>query len=190
MSNYKVLDVRGTHGSGKSTIPLKLLELYDSREWVGEPLTFEGKMQVLGYYIPKLNLTIIGRYETACGGCDGVPTQSEIKARVEEAAKTGHVLLEGILVAHTYGPWEEFSRPWGANWKFLFLDTPLITCVDRVNERRARSGKEPLADPKNIVRDHGRIWALKGKFEMAGRSTRWLDAYNGLGEVLEVLNES
>lgn len=190
MSNYKVLDIRGTHGSGKSTVPLTLLKDCSHRPWWGHPLTYEGKEQLLGYYIPELNLTIIGRYETACGGCDGIPTQSEIKARVAEASKTGHVLLEGILVAHTFGPWEEYSRPWGANWKFLFLDTPLEECVARVNARRAAAGKGPLADPKNVVRDHARIWALRAKFKEAGRTALWVNNETSIADVLEVLNAS
>lgn len=184
---FKVLDIRGTHGSGKSFIPLKLLELYKHEPWMGHPFTYEGKMQVLGYYIKDLNLTIIGRYETACGGCDGIKTQEEIKTRVTYASQTSNVLLEGILVAHTFGPWEEFSRPWGDNWKFLFLDTELGICISRVNARRAMAGKGELPDPKNIVRDHGRILALKPKFHDAGRATYWIDYLSPVDDVLEVL---
>lgn len=191
MSKYKVLDIRGTHGSGKSFVPHQLLNTqgYVVRPWVGHPLTYEGKPQILGYYLPELNLTIIGKYETACGGCDGIKTQAEIKARVEEASKTGHVLLEGILVAHTFGPWEEFSRPWGDQWRFLFLDTPLSVCIDRVNSRRAAAGKEPLADPKNIVRDHARINALAGQFHKAGRCAKYISHNYSIQMVLGVLNE-
>lgn len=189
---FKVLDIRGTHGSGKTTVPLGLIAKYGKtvRLWQGAPLTYEGRSGILGYYIPELNLTIIGRYETACGGCDGIKTQEEIKARVTEAAKTGHVLLEGILVAHTFGPWEEFSRPWGANWKFLFLDTPLAECIARVDARRAAAGKGPLADRKNIIRDHARIWALRAKFKEAGRTALWVNNETSIADVLEVLNAS
>lgn len=186
-NKYKVLDIRGTHGSGKSYIPLQLLKMYPQEEWIGQPLTYEGKAQILGYYIRALNLTIIGRYESACGGCDGIHTQAEIKERVAVASLTGHVLLEGILVAHTFGPWEEYSRPWAENWKFLFLDTPLLRCIDNVNARRAEAGKDVLADPKNIVRDHARIWALKPKFEAAGRDARWVHHETSVADVLEAL---
>lgn len=189
---FKVLDIRGTHGSGKSTVPLDLITKYAKtvRKWVGKPLTYEGKEQLLGYYIPELNLTIIGRYETACGGCDGIKTQEEIKVRVLTASANSHVLLEGILVAHTFGPWEEFSRPWGPNWKFLFLDTPLAECITRVNARRAMAGKGELADPKNIIRDHARIWALRAKFKEAGRVALWVNNETSIADVLEVLNAS
>jgi len=187
-NNYKVLDIRGTHGSGKSYIPIKLLEMYDHVEWRGHPFTYDGPEGTLGYYIKALNLTIIGKYATACGGCDGIKTQAEIRERVAIASRTSNVLLEGILVAHTFGPWEEYSRPWGDTWNFCFLNTPLLRCVDNVNSRRALAGKEPLADPKNIVRDHGRIWALKPKFEEAGRNTRWLNHETSVTDLLAVLS--
>lgn len=186
-NNYKVLDIRGTHGSGKSYVPIQIIKMFDTVPWVGSPFTYEGKEQILGYYVKALNLTIIGRYETACGGCDGIKTQDEIKERVAVASQTGHVLLEGILVAHTFGPWEEYSRPWGDNWRFLFLDTPLARCIDNVNARRREAGKEALEDPKNIIRDHGRIWALHDKFLSAGRQAQWVNHNMSVAMVLGAL---
>lgn len=180
---HKIFDIRGTHGSGKSTIPLLLLEDHDSEPVKGLPLTYEGRVGVLGYHLPTINLYIVGKYETACGGCDGIKTQEEIKARVDMFSKLGNVLLEGILVAHTFGPWLEFSE--GKDWHFCILNTPLSECIDRVNARRAKSGKGPLEDPRNIVRDHARITGLYDKFLSAGRSVTWLDGsqpYNSFVE--------
>jgi cytidylate kinase len=159
----KIYDIRGTHGSGKSTIAKQLIDEHGGLEIVGNPLTYAGNPTILGYHIPKFNLVVLGRYKTQCGGCDGIKTQSEIKARISHYEEQGrNVLLEGILVAHTYGPWNEFAS--GRDWRFRFLDTPLDVCIDRVNARRAEKGKPPLEDPKNIVRDHKRILSLHGKF--------------------------
>lgn len=169
---FKVYDVRGTHGSGKSYIPINLLSSYEHRPIVSKPITYPGFEQVLGYHIPFLNLYILGRYETACGGCDGIKTQEEIKARVDVFRKVGNVLLEGILVAHTYGPWLEFSE--GRNWVFLFNDTPLQVCIDRVNARRDARGQGPLLDPVNIVRDHKTTNGLHQRFLDAGREVHWI----------------
>lgn len=184
---FKVLDIRGTHGSGKSFIPLRLLEKLRYQPVIMEPLTYSGKEDVVAYYIPDHKLYILGRYETACGGCDGIKTQAEIKARAEYFRLKGNVLLEGILVAHTFGPWSEFAR--GKPWKFLFLDTPLDVCITRVNMRRAKAGKNPLADPRNIVRDHARINSLQKKFEQAGHYSKYIDYKTAVSDVLEVLYE-
>lgn len=182
-----VIDIRGTHGSGKSYIPHFLINMYHHQEWFGEPITYEGRMQILGYYIPTLNLQILGRYETACGGCDGIKTQEEIKNRVLESLEEGcNVLLEGILVAHTFGPWSEFAK--GRDWHFCFLDTPLQSCIERVNLRRAASGKEALPDPRNIIRDWHRIRGLEPKFREAGHTTHWLDYRRPVQDVMEIIH--
>lgn len=181
MSNM-VIDIRGTHGSGKSTIPLQLIQHYEPREIYGHPLTYEGKSGVLGYHIEELNTYILGRYETACGGCDGIKTQTEIKKRVETLLPFGHVLLEGILVAHTFGPWEQFAR--GRNWHFCFLDTDLDTCIARVNARRERRGVGLLEDPHNIVRDWHRIRSLEPQFREAGHATHWIKGAVDVEELL------
>lgn len=169
---HQIFDIRGTHGSGKSTIPRTILEQCDSVVLRGLPFTYEGRIGVLGYYVPELNLYILGKYETACGGCDGIKTQDEIKSRVEHFRKLGHVLLEGILVAHTFGPWLHFSA--GLPWHFCFLDTPLSECERRVDARRAEAGKGPLANKGNIIRDYGRIMGLYDKFEAEGRDVTWI----------------
>lgn len=184
---FKVYDIRGTHGSGKSYIPLNLLKMYEHKPIVSKPITFVGPQQIIGYHIPFLNLYILGRYETACGGCDGIKTQDEIKARVDVFRTVGNVLLEGILVAHTFGPWLAFSE--GRNWVFLFNDTPLQMCIDRVNSRREGRGQGPLLDPVNIIRDHKTTNGLYSKFLDAGREVHWINHYGDpVAQFLEVLN--
>lgn len=177
-----VVDIRGTHGSGKSYIPKELLRLYAHRQIVGTPLTYEGKQTLLGYEIPELNLRILGKYHNACGGCDGIRTQDEIRARVEAWRGTHNVMLEGILVAHTYAKWAQFAK--GKNWWFFFLDTPLPVCIARVDYRRQNKGQEPLADPRNIIRDHKRINSLHQKFTDDGLGALWLDYKDPVNSIL------
>lgn len=161
----KVFDIRGTHGSGKTTVAREFTE--GATPLHARPLTHPGKKTTLGYKIHELNLIVVGKYDTPCGGCDGIKTQDEIKARVDLFLKHGHnVLLEGILVAHTYGPWEEFAR--GKDWNFVILDTPLEVCIERVNARRMARGQGPLPDPKNIIRDWHRIHKVGHLMEAAG----------------------
>lgn len=185
----KVLDIRGTHGSGKSYIPHHILTNHSTIKDLGEPLTYDGRDDtILGYTVPDLNLYILGRYETACGGCDGIKTQVEIKARIERVIRTTPtltILIEGILVSHTFGPWDIYAK--GKDWNFLFLDTPLDVCIARVNSRREASGKGPLQDPRNIVKDWHRIRSLQPKFLEAGHKSTWLDHTNSIQSVMECL---
>lgn len=171
---HNVFDIRGTHGSGKSFLPKTILQKHEHTAINGLPLTYEGRVGVLGYHVPDLNLYILGKYTTACGGCDGIKTQDEVKARLKVFLKKGHVMLEGILVAHTYQPWVEFAKDieatYDADWNFLMLDTGVEECVMRVNHRRALAGKGPIENEGNIRRDHARIATFLARFRKEGLS--------------------
>jgi len=175
-----VFDIRGTHGSGKSTIVKSIIDNFNGEPIIDRPLTYEGRETILGYDIPELELRVLGRYATQCGGCDGIKTQAEIKERIMRWEDSYNLILEGILVSHTYGPWNEFAVD--RNWHFRFLNTPLDVCIDRVNARRAEKGKAPLEDPKNIVRDHKRINSLHGKFVLQHDSAlvEYTSAYDSI----------
>ena len=183
-----IIDIRGTHGSGKSSIPIALIKLHDAVPILGKPLTYEGKVGILGYEIGEYNLKILGRYETQCGGCDGIKTQDEIKARIKAWEGESNLMLEGILVSHTFGPWNEFAEH--RDWRFRFLSTDLQTCIARVNARRAASGKGPLDDPKNIVKDWSQIRSLQPKFQANGHDSKWLTFGAEYPEIITLLEQA
>lgn len=142
-----IIDIRGTHGSGKSHTVHQLLARYSHEK------TAEGTL------VPELGLFILGHYDRACGGCDGISTA----ARVTELVRWGqgafrHVMLEGILVAHTFKRYRDLALEF-SEYRFYFLDTPLDKCIENVRKRIAARGKDPEAfDPKNVIKDYGRIW--------------------------------
>jgi uridine kinase len=180
-----VIDIRGTHGSGKSYIPNRILDSFECLEVWGKPLTYEGRAGILGYEVPELNVFLLGSYESRSGGCDAVRTQDEIKARVLKFMPHHHVLLEGILVAHTYKPWSVFAT--GKPWRFVFLDTPLEKCLARVDARRAEVGKGPIEDSSNIVRDWGRILQMHEKFLADGHSSELVPHETAYDTVIDML---
>ena len=80
-----IIDIRGTHGSGKSHIMRNLVTEYKNVPLQGE--TYAGnkhhkRLDHLGYYFPKWDAVLIGKYESVCGGCDGVKTADEVCRRV------------------------------------------------------------------------------------------------------------
>lgn len=187
---HNVFDIRGTHGSGKSTLPREILRNHKADIISGLPLTYEGRVGPLGYFVPELNLYILGKYSNACGGCDGIKTQDEIKARVHHWLQKGNVMLEGILVAHTYQPWVEFAKrteaDYDAQWNFLVLDTDVETCVARVNERRQAAGKGPIENEGNIRRDHQRISTFLPRFLNEGLSAMHWSGQRQYAQFMEV----
>lgn len=179
-----ILDVRGTHGSGKSTVATHFTRMAGAQAVIGACLTESGrakkpKEHVLGYRVPlpeNKHLFVLGNYKNQCGGCDGIPTQEEITARVLHGMEThDHVLLEGILISHTFDRWNRFAQ--GKDWRFLFLNTSLNECIRRVELRRERAGNEKPLNPSNVIKDWHRVRKLHGEFQRAGRNVVWLDDY-------------
>ncbi len=163
-----VFDLRGTHGSGKSYVAHKLLKVYGSK-----PCHYKGTTKTAYTLVAGLKptLAILGDYSKVCGGCDGIKTQDEICNLVRELNVVyDNVLLEGALVGHTYTRYAQLATEIGrASYTFMFLDTPLEICIERVKARRLAKGNAKILDPKNIIRDHDTTQCrLPVKFREAG----------------------
>jgi hypothetical protein len=170
-----IIDFRGTNGAGKSYVPHRILREHEHselqlmrRENDGKPAYFQ--------IVPSLNLMILGRYKTVCGGCDGINSQDTICELVRMGAREGrNVFLEGSIVSDTFSRWDSLARELeaqGHQYVFAFLDTPLQTCIDRVLARRAAKGNDKPFDPdKSLVPRFRRVAALPEKFKAAGRTT-------------------
>lgn len=157
-----IIDIRGTHGSGKSWVMHQLLKKFDHEAITGY-CEHKQKEMTLGYYLPEPDAAIIGRYSNQCGGCDGVGSAGEVCRRVRMFSKQyERVLLEGILVAHTFKRYSELAEEIEEDptqvYKFLFLDTPLEVCIERVKARRIERGNTKEFDPKNVIHDYRSIW--------------------------------
>ena len=68
-----IVNIRGTSGSGKSTIVVRVCGLYDKKT----PHFLEGRKNPYYYVFEKEGhkpLAILGHYESPCGGCDTIYT--------------------------------------------------------------------------------------------------------------------
>lgn len=145
-----LIQIRGTSGSGKSFIVNKLMNKYKFK-----PICEKG--EIMGYLCKDLNLFIVGRYTTACGGCDSVPTQDEICRRIKIGLKKGYnVLFEGLICSHIAERYAKLYKDCikrGISVTYVFLDTPLEKCRQNINKRRAKAGKPPVT-AKNTEKDY------------------------------------
>lgn len=143
----RIVSLRGTHGSGKSTVVTSIMKRYGA-----EPVPQPGRRKPLGYWVklPSGELFVVGPYETACGGCDAIQPYADIWPRIQSAADAGKaVLFEGALVSSSYGSIGRSLEPYGERVTYAFLDTPLEVCLERIRQRRAARGNlEPL-NPHN-----------------------------------------
>lgn len=92
-----IINIRGTSGSGKSHLVRSVMDLYGLRT----KFFVENRKQPIGYTAHRRtsgrNLSVLGHYETACGGCDTIPSLDQIFSRAMKAHGEHDVLFEGLI---------------------------------------------------------------------------------------------
>lgn len=171
---YNIVNIRGTSGSGKTTVVTRLIEY-----WCAEGLDLElpdgeevaGKMRKIGHRCG--NVFVVGRYDTTCGGCDTMSWKGAadyVCELVRHRAQLGPVLFEGLMVSgwgtgRLRSLWEQTER----KLHVIQLTTPLEECLESVRARRAaahaakaaaRPGVElpplkPLNPDNTVAKWHG-----------------------------------
>lgn len=182
----RIVNIRGTSGSGKTT----LIRLF--RDHVGGWLPVGQPNKPIGYTCADGTM-VVGPYENTCGGCDAVKTQDEIGARVRAFAHDApRVLMEGLLMSHLFGRWAALSEELQASGladgiTFAFLDTPLETCLARVQARRDARGATKPFNPTITTNDWGSVRRTADKFRAAGLRVVALNHADPLPDLLGAL---
>lgn len=152
-----IINVRGTSGSGKSSLVRRIMALYPTKE----PIHVQGRKQPLGYLLDRgipgmRKLYVPGHYETPCGGCDTISDgMDRIYGLIRMANMAGHnVLYEGLLVSAEVNRAQALKDE-GLPLLVVHLDIPLEICLAGINQRRR--AKKPDAEdvnPKNTINKH------------------------------------
>ncbi len=179
-----IINIRGTHGSGKSTVVHQLIERY-SASAVGD-----NPKKPIGYRMntPFGGLHVVGSYRTACGGCDGIQPYARIWPLVVEAATWGHVVFEGALVSSSYGSIGRSSEVYGDDFVFAILDTPLEVCIERIRKRREAKGNMKPLDPKNTASKYKSVNDSLRMMREANRRIVFLNHKKALPQLLGLFN--
>ena len=181
-----LISLRGTSGSGKSTVVFTLMKNYFTEKIMGE----DGKLEGYRIHVPSLEKPVyaVGRYETPCGGCDSVPTQAEIVRRVEKYRQAGgHVIFEGLLASGGYGTVGALSEKYPDEYIFATLDTPYDVCVARVLSRRAAAGNDKPFNEKNTKSKFDSTRNVMRRVLAEGRKAVWIDHTRAVEQVLELM---
>lgn len=192
MSKNVIVNIRGTSGSGKSTVALEFLNKFANEELTGK----DGK--ITGYRVNtekaglKYDLFILGRYTTQCGGLDMYPNQATAGERAVKAWESGgHVLAEGLL-ASAAGPKGTFPaaiQSTGAAC-FAVLDTPLDVCIERVRARRIAKGNEKPFNDKNTRYKHKQVLSAAKLLKKHDCDVRFIDHTNAFEEIMNIFREA
>jgi GTPase SAR1 family protein len=189
-----ILSLRGTSGSGKTTVARKFLTDYPTKA-LPDPNKpkkhwgYEVDLKSEGINQP---LYVIGSYQNTCGGTDGINTQEEIADRALAAHPRGHVLLEGLLLSKV-GPGAittQMLKPTGA-YVAAILDTPLNECLRRVQERRdARGETKPFNQKNTISAYESTLAACTNLYNAGGVKVVTIDHTDAFNETLEVIRKA
>lgn len=187
---HVILRVAGTFGSGKTTSVREFINSYPC-EVLNSPT---GK--ILGYRLDlseagvNAPLFVIGKYDNTCGGTDAISTQAEIAERIMKAHPHGHVIYEGALVsgAGLAGQVTQAIRETGCD-VYVFLDTPMDVCIERVKGRRKAAGNDKEFNPKNLVLKFDSVVSTYKTFKREGLNTHLVDYQNINPALLAIIKE-
>lgn len=133
-----ILSLRGTNGSGKSTVIRALMAQCTPKPIYGLLGPRLPEAYLLDLPKCKQDVFLLGPYITDCGGCDRILPYDNIPELIKKYAARGHVLFEGIIVTSVYGQVGTLMEQWKKNSIFLFLDTVLEECLHRIESRRGK----------------------------------------------------
>lgn len=189
-----LVSVRGTNGSGKSTVvqgllalgrhgpPTKLYGVLGPRMTEALELTLKGV---------KKPVYVLGSYHVVSGGCDQIQPYDLILDLLRKYAAKGHVVFEGVLVSSSYGRVGRLMEEWGQDAVFAFLNTSLEQCIENVKKRRSARDDEREFNPHNLTTKYNQIVKNRVKIAAEGKlRVVDLDFGKGTEQVLELLRSA
>lgn len=160
-----IIQIRGTSGSGKSTVMRKVMLAFPVGCDRWSPVQKEGRKQPL--YYARGDIAIAGHYESPCGGCDTIGSARQVFELLQTELKLyKYVLCEGLLLSEDV-KWTSQLRLTN-DLRVVFLTTPLETCLVQIGQRRAEAGNDKPLNVKNTSNRVATIERARLKLEELG----------------------
>jgi len=157
-----VIQIRGTSGSGKTTVMRKVMEEY---KWAKHFI--DGRKNPLFYTAKKGKIAVLGHYEgLACGGCDTIGSARQVFDVMKEV-DAEVILAEGLLLSEDTKWALQMGDVLGESLQVVFLTTPLDQCLDRIKQRRSAAGNTKPLNPANTTNRVGVIERARVKLTAA-----------------------
>lgn len=178
----KVINIRGTNGSGKSTFPIELLKRSTDNEQI-DFITEEGVKAALTV-LHDTRWVFLGKYKgVKTGGLDTIRTTQAIKDSLYKALKDYpeyNVIMEGILcstVRSTYVDlFIDIRKNYDVEIVIVGLTTPLEVCLERIQERNGgKDINEQLVVDKHRTVERGLPYFNNGIFKVVKIDTSKYD---------------
>lgn len=149
--------VRGTNGSGKTTVVRRLIQAATATSIQISP---KFKPEIYRGILLGRETFFLGSYETTCGGCDTIDNVARVAELLKQCMSIPHsiTIYEGLMISHMLGTVGKAQEEMGLeNCILAYIDTPLEECIRRVVARRVEAGNDKPFDPRNVVKDFNSV---------------------------------
>ena len=163
-----LINIRGTNGAGKSTIPQLLIDTdSDTFELVWK---YNTMFHTIATVCPNHGIIILGKYQSVTGGMDYLVHTQEIKEVLEVLWNTGyHILMEGAIVSTVRSTYITMFKTLNIVYNpreivIFNIIPPLEVCTQRVlNRNGGHEVNENVIRKKwNLVRGNAPIFKEVG----------------------------
>jgi adenylate kinase family enzyme len=161
-----ILKIHGCSGAGKTTAVRELMKASK----VTKLRNIASKVEAYMLDVPGAEelVFVLGSYDNNCGGMDTVSSAADAMKLVNYYGKMGHVVHEGLLQSTYYGAMGTDSKQYGDSYKYVFLDTPIDVCLERVVARRKSNGSINKFNPQLTKDKHATIERLRKRLPDLG----------------------
>lgn len=140
MSNRMLVNIRGCNGSGKSTIPMSMMD--DPDMYVVEK-PYQGKVKKILTVFPSYGWVALGTYFNKTGGLDCFPNNELTIKTLWYALKRFpeyHILMEGVISSTVFSTYAQLFSQVQERYPerqviIVSLLPPLDTCLERIQQR-------------------------------------------------------
>lgn len=176
-----IFDIRGTNGSGKSTIVRSFVQQFDCEK------------DEDGYIVKPFDMRIVGHYPPTSGGCDNIKPRGEIYDRIERGIEEHeHVMFEGAANALIVQPFIDIKFKYhfdiDEGYKFFFMDTPLEICIDQYNQRMKSKGL-PSRKISDLTKNFYKCQQIEKQLKELGHNPLKLSRLNGFEHIKGILED-
>lgn len=170
-----ILNIRGTNGSGKSTIPMSMM---DDPEMFVITKPYQGKPTKIATVFPSYGWIALGTYFNKTGGLDRFKNNEIIQKAFWYVLKKYpeyNLLMEGIISSTIFSTYFELFKKAEKRYSdrktvILLLNPDVEICLERIQQR---NGGKPIKE--DLVRNKANmILRACKKFKEAGIEViRW-----------------
>lgn len=191
---------KGTFGSGKSSLPLGLLNTCEQSTFIYWPEEFgestKGNLFPVALFIPEKRTVIVGKYHPVthkCGGCDAWKQEKILQVLGKLWESQFNIFYEGVIISHTRTTYVHFhnemmkkfpNRKRRGLWPFLYVHP--LEAVRRIMSRGSKRSEVKGVKLLKVLEKYNTMIDWFPYYDkLDNNEAIWIDTHNGLKYTVE-----